>query len=100
MSQGPEHSWLRRVTHVAMIVHHTKCTITHAHVGIYIYIYIYIDHAQYYHIEQKSKTDIPNIPRIYSLARYKKYKTDIVIHRECGPSKEQERQRVQVKGEP
>ena len=41
MSQGPEHSWLKRVTHIATKVHHTKCMITHTHASIYIYIYIY-----------------------------------------------------------
>ena len=40
--QGQELSWLERVTHVAMRVHHTKWTITHTCVGIYIYIYTYI----------------------------------------------------------
>ena len=37
--QGQELSWLERVTHVAMRVHHTKWTITHTCVGIYIYIH-------------------------------------------------------------
>ena len=31
MSQGLEHSWLERITHVAMRVHHTKCMITFSH---------------------------------------------------------------------
>jgi len=47
MSQGQEHSWLERVTYVAIGVHHTKCMITHTHAGIYIYIH----HAQCYHTE-------------------------------------------------
>ena len=40
--EGQELLWLKRVAHVAMKVHHTKCIITHTHAGIYIYIYIYI----------------------------------------------------------
>ena len=42
MPQGQELSWLERVTHIVIRVHHTKCTITHTRAGIYIYIYIYI----------------------------------------------------------
>ena len=41
MPQGQEHSWLERVTHVAMRVYHTKCTITHTHAVIYIYTHRY-----------------------------------------------------------
>ena len=56
MSQGLEHSWPERVTHISTKVHHTKCMITHTHVGIYIYIHTYIHtyihHAQCYHTEQ------------------------------------------------
>ena len=35
MPQGQEHSWLERVAHVAIRVHHTKCTITHTHTYIH-----------------------------------------------------------------
>ena len=35
--QGQELSWLERVTHVAMRVHHTKCTITHIQADIDIH---------------------------------------------------------------
>ena len=42
--QGEELSWVEKVTHVAMRVHHAKCRITHTHRGIYIYIYIHIMH--------------------------------------------------------
>ena len=40
--QGQELSWLKRVAHVAMRIHHTKRTITHTQTNRYIYIYIYI----------------------------------------------------------
>ena len=69
MPQGPEHPWPERVAHVTTRVHHTKWTITHTHESIYTYIYIYIYtyiyHAQCYHTESKSKTDIANIPRVW-----------------------------------
>ena len=79
MPQGQKHSWLKRVTHVAMRVHHTKCTITHPHTRSHIYIYIHththiyththtqthIHHAQCYQIEQKNKIDIANVPRVW-----------------------------------
>jgi len=65
LSQGPKHLWLERVTHVAMRVHHTKCTITHTRTDIYIYIHTYIYHAQCYHTEQESKPDITNVPRVW-----------------------------------
>ena len=70
MPQGQEHSWPERVNHLTMRVHHTKCTITHTHVGKYIYIYIYthIHHAQCYHTEQESKTNIA-IPRERGLSK-------------------------------
>ena len=51
MPQGQEHSWLKRVAHIATKVHHTKSTITHTYACIYIYIYIHMHHAQYYHTE-------------------------------------------------
>ena len=95
MPQGQEHSWLKRVTHVAMRVHHTKCTITYTHAVIYIYIYththkhIYIMHNAITQ-SRKVKHTLPTFQG-YDLARYKKCKIDIAIPRECGPSKEQER---------
>ena len=74
--QGQELSWLERVTHVAMRVHHTKWTITHTCVGIYIYIYIYIHHVQCYHTEQESKQTLPMFQG-YGPTRYRKCKTNI-----------------------
>ena len=68
MPQGQEHSWPERVNHLTMRVHHTKCTITHTHVGKYIYIYTHIHHAQCYHTEQESKTNIA-IPRERGLSK-------------------------------
>ena len=38
--QGQELSWLERAAHIAIRVHHTKCTITHTQASKYIYIYI------------------------------------------------------------
>ena len=63
--QGQEHSWLERVAHIATRVHHTKCMITHTCRHIYIYIDTYIYLAQCYHIEQESKADIANVPRVW-----------------------------------
>ena len=37
----------------------------HPHMDRHIYIYIHIHHAQCYHIEQKSKIDIANVPRVW-----------------------------------
>ena len=37
----------------------------HIYIHIYIYIYTYIYHAQCYHTESKSKTDIANSPRVW-----------------------------------
>ena len=70
MPQGQEHSWLKRVTHVAMRVHHTKCTITHTHAVIYIYIYIHTHTNTYTSCtmlshKQKNKIDIANVPRVW-----------------------------------
>ena len=82
MLQGQEHLWLERVAHVVMRVQHTKCTITHTHVGIHTHNAI----TQ----SKKSKKTLPMFLG-YGLIRYKKCKIDIVIPRECSPSKEQER---------
>ena len=52
-------------------------------------------------ITQSGKVNqtLPTFQR-YGLARYKKCKTDIVIPKECDPSKEQEKERVQGESEP
>ena len=60
---GQELLWLEKVTDVDTKVHHTKCIITHTHAGIYIYTYIH--HAQHYHTERESKSDIANVLRAW-----------------------------------
>ena len=74
----------------------------HTRKHIYIYIYIYI-HTYIMHnaiIQSwKVKQTLPTFQG-YDPTRYKKCKTNIIISKERGPSKEQERERVQVKGEP
>ena len=48
---------------------------------------------------RKVKQTLPTFQG-YGQARYKKCKTDIVIPKECDPSKEQEKERVQGESEP
>ena len=86
--QGQELSWLERVTHVAMRVHHTKCTITQTHTSKYIYIYICITHNAITQSGQVNQT-LQTFQGIQ--ARYRKCKTDIAIPRERDSSKEQEK---------
>ena len=83
MPQGQEHSWLERVAHVAIRVHHTKYTITHTHT------HTYIMHNGFTH-SKKIKQTLPTFQG-YGPTRYKKCKTYIVISRECSPSKKQEK---------
>ena len=82
--QGQELSWLERVTHIAMRVHHTKCTITH----IQIDIDIHTSYAMQLHRRKVNRT-LPTFQE-YRPVRYRKCKTDITIPRECGLSKERE----------
>ena len=100
--QGQKLSWLERVAHVAMKVHHTKCIITHTHAGIYIYIYIYL-HTYIVHnaITQSGKVNqtFPTFQR-YGPARYGKCKSNIAIPRECDPSKKQENKKGYMEGDP
>ena len=86
--QGQELSWLERAAHIAIRVHHTKCTITHTRTSIYIYIYIhtYIMHNA---ITQSKKVN-QTLPMFqgYDPARYRKCKIDIAIPKERGLSME------------
>ena len=92
ISQGPEHSWPKRVAHISTRVHHTKCTITHTHIGIYIYIYIYT-HTSCIMLSHRAGKVIQTLPTFqeFGLARYRKCKTNIAIPKERGPSKKQEK---------
>ena len=92
MPQGQEHSWLERVAHVAIRVHHTKYTITHTHT------HTYIMHNGFTH-SKKIKQTLPTFQG-YGPTRYKKCKTYIVISRECSPSKKQEKKWYKERGNP
>ena len=99
MPQGQEHSWLERVAHT-MRFHHTKCTITHTHEGIYIYTHTHI-HTSCIMLSysRKIKQTLPTF-QVYGPTRYRKCKIDIVIPRERGPSKEQEKKWYRERGNP
>ena len=68
-----------------MRVHHTKSTISHIQVDIDIHTSCTMQPHN-----KKVNQTLPTFQR-YGPTRYKKCKTDIVIPRECGPSKEQEK---------
>ena len=54
ISQGKEHLWPEKVTHVTMRVH-TRSTITHTCVGIYIYIYFSLTRAMHGKVLKNTK---------------------------------------------